>query len=453
MKNKKNNRVFKLKRGLDIKISGKAEKIIIGTFLSPHFIGIYPDDLVDFTPKVLLKEGEKVKIGTPIFIDKDRPLIKICSPVSGKISQIQRGEKRKIEVIIIENDFQNEHDVIYELKSDTKEDIKNFLLNSGLWAFIKQRPYNIIADYDKQPKAIFISTFDTAPLAPDLNFILNGSEKYIQVAVDILKNLTGCKIYAGLKYGESSVFENITNIEKYYFSGPHPCGNVGIQIHHVCPINKGEIVWTVRPEDLVVIGKYIINKKFDLKRTIAITGSEIKNRGYIETITGAQIKSFIDTNNLSSDNTRIISGNVLTGRNTGINGFLGFYDRMITVIPEGNYYEFFGWLKPGFKKYSPSKTILGWLFPKKEYVLDTNYHGSPRPFVVTGEYEKVLPMNILPQYLLKAAITKNITLMEDLGIYEVIEEDLALCEYVCTSKIEVQQILRDALNMLRKENA
>ncbi|MCX7954335.1 MAG: Na(+)-translocating NADH-quinone reductase subunit A [Bacteroidales bacterium] len=453
MKNIENKDVYKIKKGLDIRIVGKAEKRFLGSYVNSPYVGIYPDDLVDFTPKMLLKEGDSVKIGSPIFFDKDRPLIKICSPVSGKIKEIRRGAKRKIETIVIENDFQNTHSEVRELKSEERETIINFLLETGLFAFIKQRPYNIIADYDKRPKAIFISAFDSAPLAPDVNYILEGTELYIQAAIDLLKKLTDVKIYVGLKFGEDSIFKKIKNIEIKYFEGPHPAGNVGIQIHHVDPINKGEIIWTIRPEDLVVIGKYLIDKKFDLRRKIALTGSQLTKKGYIETILGAQLSSIIELGDLVSDNNRFISGNVLTGRNVGYNGFLGFYDRMITVIPEGNYYEFFGWLKPGLKKYSPSKMFFSWLCKKKEYILDTNYHGSPRPFVVTGEYEKVLPMDIYPQQLLKAAITKNIPLMENLGIYEVVEEDLALCEYVCTSKIEVQQIIREALNMLRKENS
>jgi|YNPMSStandDraft_2_1061718.scaffolds.fasta_scaffold12941_1 Na+-transporting NADH:ubiquinone oxidoreductase subunit A len=446
-------KVIRLKKGLNIPLSGKPEKNWINSETAKE-VAICPDDFIGIVPKPLLKEGERVKAGEPIFYHKDKPEILVVSPVSGTLKAIKRGLKRKIEAFILETDF----DVEYSDKFSSinvnllsSDDVKNFLLQSGLWVYLRQRPYNIVAMPDSTPKAIFISAFDTAPLAPDLEIILKDDEDYIQQAIYLLKRLVNVPIYVGVKEGVSSIFERIKGVEIRYFSGPHPAGNVGIQIHHIDPINKGEIVWTIRPEDLVVMGKYVIHKKYDLSRTIAITGSQLKQTGYVKTIQGAQVSSFISSENIIGNNNRFISGNVLTGKKIELNGYLGFFDRMISVIPEGNQYEFLGWAMPGFNKFSVSRTFFSWLMPKKEYIINTNYHGGERAFVITGQYEQVVPMDILPQHLVKAAITKNIDMMEKLGIYEVVEEDLALCEFVCTSKIEVQKIIREALDYIRAE--
>jgi len=446
-------KIIKLKKGLNIPLKGKPLDFWISSDPVAE-VGICPDDFISLTPKPLIKENEKIKAGSPLFFDKDRPEIIISSPVSGTVKQILRGPKRKIEYFIIEADANIEYDDRFSsinFDSLSPEEIKDFLLKSGLWAFLKQRPYNIIPDPNKKPEAIFISAFDTAPLAPDMEIILKDEAKYMQAAINIFKKLIDVPIFVGLKANKNSVFEQMKGININYFGGPHPAGNVGIQIHHIRPINKGEIIWTIRPEDLVIIGKYIINKKYDASRIIAITGSQIKQTGYVKTILGANVNSFLKDENIIDTNNRFITGNVLTGRKIDRNGYLGFFDRMISVIPEGNKYEFLGWALPGFNKFSLSRTFFSWLNKKKEYVIDTNYHGGERAYVVTGQYEQVLPMDIFPQYLVKAAIVKDIDKLEKLGIYEVVEEDMALCEFVCTSKIEVQKIIREALDLIRKE--
>ncbi len=445
--------IIKLKKGLNIGIKGKAKPEFINDISSKMF-ALKPDDFKGVTPKLLIKIDDVVKAGTPIFYDKDNPDIKFVSPVSGKVIAVNRGERRKILDIVIEansNQDYLKHEVI-DLSKNSREQIINIMLESGLWPFVIQRPFGTIANHKDTPKAIFISGFDTAPLAPDLEFILKGEENNLQAGIDILKKLTEGKINVGIdgKLKSKSIFENLKNIDITKFTGPHPAGNVGVQIHHVNPINKGERIWTVRPEDVVVIGKFFTKGIYDVSRIIALVGSEIKNTGYVKTISGAQT-TFIEKTNITEIQKRFISGNVLTGSIISENSFLGFYDRMITVIPEGNYSEFAGWAMPGLNKFSNTRTFASWLTPKKEFKLDTNYHGAERAFVMTGEYERVVPMDILPQHLIKAAIIEDVDLMENLGIYEVVEEDLALCEFVCTSKIEVQTILRNALDLIKKE--
>lgn len=443
------SKTIKLRKGLDIRLKGKAEKQWLCISKSELY-AICPEDFIGIIPKPIVKEGDEIKAGSPLFYSKDNPEIVISSPVSGKLSQIKRGEKRKILAFIIEPDEELSYNETTDLSKLSGNSLREALLKTGLWAYIKQRPYNIIATPNSTPKAIFISGFDTAPLAPDLEFILYDEHQALQAGIDILKKMVNCPIYVGLKANKKSVFDSIQNIEINYFDGPHPAGNVGVHIHHINPINKGEIVWTLQPEDLVIIGRYALTGKYDATRKIAITGSQVQNPAYIKTIQGASITS-LTHNNIVGNNNRFISGNVLTGLNKGLDGFLGFYDRMISVIPEGNKYEFLGWALPGFNKFSMSRTFFSWLRPKKEYVIDTNYHGGERAYVVTDQYERVVPMDILPQQLVKAAIIKDIDLLEKLGIYEVVEEDLALCEYVCTSKIEVQSIIREALDTIKSE--
>lgn len=448
----------KLNRGLDIKLKGIAKSEFLNDIKSKTF-ALNPDDFIGITPKLFVKVDDIVKAGTPIFYDKENAEIKIVSPVSGKIKEINRGERRKILNVVIETQYEQEY-LQYDIKevsNFSREQIINLMLEGGLWPFVIQRPFGTIANYKDTPKAIFISGFDSSPLAPDLEFILRGEEANLQAGIDILKKLTTGKIHISIKGNSKnpSIFENLKNVESCSyqitkFVGPHPAGNVGVQIHHIEPINKGEVVWTVRPEDVVVIGKFFTKGIYDVSRIVTIAGSEIKNTGYIKTISGAQI-SFIEKSNVTGIEKRYISGNVLTGSTISENGYLGFYDRMITVIPEGKHFEFLGWAMLGLDKFSMSKSFVSWLSPKKEYSLNTNFNGSERAFVMTGQYEKVVPMDILPQHLIKAALIEDVELMENLGIYEVIEEDLALCEFVCTSKIEVQEIIRKALNLVKKE--
>ncbi len=446
-------RNIKLKKGLDIKLKGKAEKIIVDS-KSTDVYTVRPDDFTGVVPKLKVKEGDKVKAGSPVFYHKDIPEILFTSPVSGEIISINRGERRKILDIEIKAD--KEIEFVDFKKEDnnslSKEQIIEKMLASGVWPFIKQRPYAVIANPKDTPKSIFISGFDSSPLAPDVEYTIQHEEKNFQTGIDILSKLTTGKINLTVngKYPVAKIYSNTKGVEINSITGKHPAGNVGIQIHHLEPINKGDIVWTINPHDIVIIGKLFNEGIFDASRLIALTGSEVNDPKYYRTRIGASINSITD-GNISDGDLRYISGNVLTGLNIKKTQGLGFYNNQITVIPEGKYFEFVGWALPGFKKYSATRSFFSSLLPKKEYVLDTNLHGGNRAFVMTGEYEKVLPMDIYPQFLLKSILIEDIDKMEQLGIYEVAEEDFALCEYICTSKTEVQQILRDGIELMIKE--
>ena len=439
------SKVIKLRKGLNIRIAGGAEKIFIKPNQAEYF-AIKPTDFHGLTPKMLVKEGELVKAGTALFHDKNTPEILFTSPVSGTVKEIIRGERRQILEVIIKADIEHEYELFThgDPKNLSKDQVIENLLKSGLWPLIIQRPYGIVANPNDTPKSIFISAFDSAPLAPDLDFTIQDDAKEFQIGINALSKLTSGKIHLNInaEFNPSKVFINTEGVQLNSIIGPHPAGNVGVQIHHIDPINKGDVVWTLNPQDVVAIGRLFSKGIYDASRIVALTGSEVKERRYYKVMIGSQVTELIK-NNLEQENVRIISGNVLTGTQISEKGFLGFHDTQLTVIPEGNHYEFLGWALPGMNKFSASKTFFSSLFPKKEYKLDTNYNGAERAFVMTGQYEKVVPMDILPQHLVKAIMVEDIDKMEQLGIYEVIEEDLALCEYVCTSKIEVQKILRN----------
>jgi Na+-transporting NADH:ubiquinone oxidoreductase subunit A len=415
---------------------------------------VKPVDFHGLTPKIVKKPCEEVKVGTTIFYDKYRPEIKYSSPVSGIIQKIVRGERRRIIEILIEDDGKDTAETFKEgdPSSMSREQVKENLIESGLWPAILQRPYGIVASPADVPRDIFISGFDTAPLAPDYDFIMQDSEQEFQTGINALRQLTDGKIHLGLdaRYPAAKAYTSAKNVVRHYFKGPHPAGNVGIQIHRIAPINKGEKVWTVKPQDVVSIGRLFQTGKYDPNVIVALCGSEVIKPVYYKMIRGAEISPIIK-DNLKQENVRIISGNVLTGKKIAPEGYVGFSDAQVTVIPEGDYYEMFGWITPGLKKFSVSRSFFSWLTPSREYVLDTNLHGGERAFVMTGEYEKVFPMDIYPVALLKSIIIEDIDKMEQLGIYEVIEEDMALCEFVCTSKTPVQSILRSGLRMVRKE--
>lgn len=444
---------IKLKKGLDIKLYGNAEKIFIRQPLSNKY-AIKPTDFRAVVPKLEVQVGDKVLAGTPLFHDKNNPEIIFVSPVSGIIEEINRGERRTIIEIIIKADKEIKYQQFdkIDLNNISKNDLTNKLLNAGLWPLIRQKPFNIIANPDDNPKAIFISGFDSSPLAPDYDFILQDEKKTFQKGVDVLTKLTSGKIHLSVnaKFPVSKLFNQIKGLEIHKFLGPHPSGNVGIQIHHISPINKGDNIWFVNPQDIVTIGRFVETGIYDASKTIALCGSEVLKPRYYKIINGTSIKNIIK-DNTTQNKLRFISGNVLTGTKITANGYIGFYDSQITVIPEGDKYTFMGWAAPGFKKYSNSHTFLSSLIPNKKYKLDTNLNGEERAFVVSGQYEKVLPMNILPVFLLKAILANDIEKMEKLGIYEVCEEDFALCEFVCTSKIKVQSIISKGIELMLKE--
>ena len=444
---------FKLKRGLDIRLKGTAETVIEDA-PAAKTVALKPTDFPGLTPKLKVKAEMQVKAGDALFFDKYNPEILFTSPVSGTVKAVNRGERRKILEIIVEADHKNES--LDFIKADalslSREEIREQLLKSGLWPFIKQRPYGVPARPTDVPANIFISGFDSAPLAPDYELVFENERSALQGGINALTRLTKGKVFLGLSSNQKNgFFASLNHVEVNTFSGPHPVGNVGIQIHHVSPINKGDLVWTVPLQALVYMGRLFETGKLDFSKTIALTGSEVKKPRYYKTVHGANLAELFAGKTKQETKERFISGNVLTGTQIEKDDFLGYFDQQLTVIPEGDEYKFMGWAAPGLTKFSASKAFFSRLFPKKEYVLNANMNGGERAFVLSGQYEKFLPMNILPVFLLKSILVNDIDKMEQLGIYEVIEEDLALCEYACTSKIKVQDVLREGINSMIKE--
>lgn len=446
------SKTIKIKKGFDIKLKGKAEMNIGSTLVASQY-AIKPADFPGLKPKLSVKADDVVKAGTPLFVDKSQPEVVFTSPVSGKVVSINRGERRRILEVEIESDgkFESESFKTADPEKLSREEITQNLLLSGLWPFIVQRPFGVVAKPSVAPRDIFVSGFDSAPLAPDYEFTLSGETEALQAGFNALKKLCDGKVFLGLRPG--SKFASLKGVEINYFEGPHPAGNVGIQIHKIAPINKGDVVWTLGIQAVVFIGRLFLTGKLNLERTIALTGSEVVNPKYYKSVVGATAASILKGKTAMTVNERIVSGNILTGTQLENDGYIGFFHNQLTVIPEGDQIEPLGWATPGFKKFSASKTFFAKLMPRKEYVLDANYHGGERAFVLSGQYEKVFPMDILPVYLLKSIIVDDFDKMEQLGIYEVLEEDMALCEYVCTSKIEVQEILRKGFSIMLKELA
>lgn len=445
---------IKLKKGFDINLAGKAEKKI-GELPPAETYAIKPTDFVGMSrPKLLVKEGDNVKAGTPIMIDKLVENVMYASPVSGEIAEVVRGAKRKILEIRILADKEvsfesfDKHD---DVKGISKEAALEQMTKGGVWPNIIQRPFGVVADPNDKPKNIFVSAMDTHPLAPDMNFILEGQKKYFDAGISILAKLTDGKVHVNVNAGDSSDLFKGSEAQVNTVSGPHPAGNVGVQIHHLAPINKGEVSWTVHPYGVAQIGKLFLEGKYDASKVIALAGSEVKAPQYYKTYSGGAINKLID-GTVKDGYVRYISGNVLTGSQVNSTGYLGFYHNQLTVIPEGDYYELFGWILPTTNRLSFHKAfgLLSFLGgKKKEFVLDTNNRGQHRAFVQTGAFEKVTPMDILPTYLLKAILAEDFDDMEGLGIYEVIEEDLALCEFIDVSKNDVQAILREGLDLVK----
>ncbi len=441
---------YKLKRGYDIKLIGDATSEISETPF-PKRVGIKTTDFVGLKPKLLVNVGDEVKIGTPLVSDKYNEKIKLIAPVSGKISEIKRGERRRIEAIVIQTDEkQTSEKIKIEVKEPKREQIIDTLLKTGLFLSFKQRPFNKRANPDNTPRDIFISAMDTSPLAADDKIILSGNEKYLQKGLEILSNLTSGKVHLSFKIKDKPVYENFRNCEFQAFKGPHPAGNAGVQIHHISPIKNAEdIVWTCNVQSVIRIGKLFLDGKFDPQIIVKVAGSNAPEKKYFKTAIGAEVSTI--TGNISAD-ARIISGNVLTGKKIENDGFIGFNDNLVTIIPEAKDAEFLGWLNPGFSKPSWWRTFVSaFLFPKKKFDHDTKIFGGNRAFVINSNYEDVLPMRILPSYLIKSILVEDIEAMEGLGIYEVAEEDFALCEYICPSKIEFQQIIRQGLDLMEKE--
>jgi Na+-transporting NADH:ubiquinone oxidoreductase subunit A len=445
---------IRIKKGLDIKLKGEAEKTLEKAILS-NFYTLRPEDFHGVTPKLISKVGTNVKAGEPVFYDKSNENVKFVSPVSGEIIEIARGEKRRILSIKLQADKEQTYqdNGVFDVNAAKPDEVKAHLLASGCWSFVKQRPYDVIANPDKSPKAIFISGYASAPLAADLDFTLKGKEAALQAAVTALGKLTKGKVHVSVGAKSTSPLAGLSGIILHKVSGPHPSGNVGTLINRVDPVNKGEVVWTVAAQDLVIIGEVLLTGKFNAERIVALAGSSIEKPRYFTTKIGSEIATMIyDKGIPQKARVRVISGNVLSGKHIKPDGYLDYYSNVITVIPEGDDYELFGWTKPVFDKVSTSRALtFSWLNPNKKYDLNTNTNGEHRAFVVTGGYEEVFPLDIYPMQILKACMYNDLDEMEALGMYEVAPEDFALTEFVCVSKQPHQEIIRKGLDVMLKE--
>lgn len=448
-------KVINLKKGFDIKLIGKAESILeegqakTYALLPKNFVGMSP------IPKVMVEAGDEVKAGDPIFFDKKRPEVIYCSPVSGEVVEVRRAEKRSIkEIVILADKSEMSYKAITapDYNTVSRTELVDFLLANGAWPLINQRPFDVVPDVDVVPVNVFISTYDSAPLAPDNNFVVKGQEAHFQKGLDVLAKLTSGQVHLGLNAAETpaAAFTEATGVVKHLFKGPHPSGNVGIQIHHIEPINTTDKVWTLGVQECIQLGKLFNEGRFDASRIVALTGAELEQPKYVKTYQGACVGELLK-DNVKSTNNRIVSGDVLSGKQKTAEEFLNFHDDQITVLEEGNEYELFGWLLPLTPRPTISNTYPNALFGEMEFEANTNTHGEKRAFVVTGQYEKVLPMDIYPQHLMKSILVNDFERMEGLGICELSEEDVALCEFVCTSKQPLQSILREGLEVMREQ--
>ena len=447
---------IRISRGATINIKGSAEKILTD-ITSAKTYAIKPENFFNFTPKMLVKEGAKVSIGTPICFEKNDSRIIFVSPVSGTLSKIIRGDRRKILEIVIEPDSSNKKisHKVENTDSLSPEKIKKFLLKTGSWPFIRQRPFNVLADPDIIPKAIHISAISSAPLGVDYDFILKNNKKDFQSGINILNTLVPGNVNLFIDKDFEGFFSKIKNTNIFRVSGPHPSGNVSVQIQKTNPINIGEKVWVISPEDIVNIAILFSTGVYSCKRTIAVSGSPVSNPQYFKTTIGSDLFSMLKKLNIdSSTQNRYINGDVFSGIEVQKDSHIDFYNNLVSIIPEGNKHRFFGWL-PFFHNKIPSlsRTSLSWIFGSKGYKVDTNMNGEERALVVTGEMEKVFPMDIYPMQLIKACMAGDIEKMEGLGIYEVIPEDFGLIDYSNTSKIEAQEIIKEGIELMIKETA
>ena len=444
--------VIKLTKGLDINLKGRAEEKKIQLKSNGKY-ALVPDDFEGVTPKIVVREGDKVKAGDALFVNKQYPEVKFASPVSGTVSAVVRGERRKVLCVKVDADAQQSY-VDFGKKDVAKltgKDVIDALLEAGLFGYINQLPYAVSTNPSATPKAIFVSALRDKPLAADFEFEVKGQEVDFQTGLTALSKIA--KTYLGV--GEGSVLEGMKDVEVNIFAGKCPAGNVGVQVNHIDPVNKGEVVWTIGdPSVVLFIGRLFNTGKVDLRRTVALCGSEVNSPAYVDMLVGEELATLLSNSYDASKSVRIINGNVLTGIPTTKEGFLGAHTSEITIIPEGNDAdEMLGWILPRFKQFSVSRSYFSWLCGKKEYALDARVKGGERHMIMSGEYDKVLPMDIYGEYLIKAIIAGDIDRQEALGIYEVAPEDFALAEFVDSSKLELQRIVREGLNILRKENA
>lgn len=450
------SKTIRIKKGLDLCLKGAAQlQTVDSTSIQDY--AIKPTDFIGVTPKLLVKEGDTVKAGTPLFYDKNNEAIRFCSPVSGTVKAVVRGEKRKLLAVVVTSDGTHTSES-FDTSKLGREEIINTMLASGAWTLLRQRPYGIVADPAAKAKGIFISAFDSNTLAPDYDYVLKGREADFQKGLDILSKLAKVHLSYNPQLNKSSMFTAAKNVELHQFEGKHPAGLVGTQIAMIDPINKGEAVWTINVQDVAVIGHLFATGEYRPEKLIALAGPVVSDPKYFKIFAGANLQTV--TSAVTTDNVRFISGSVLSGTQIEKDGFIGHYDSYVSVIEEGNKYDFMGWLLPGFKKYSVSRTFLSGFFARcasngksvncRE--VNTGLHGSVRPHVVTGEFERVMPLDIYPMQLIKACIIGDIDLMENLGIYEVEPEDFALCEFVDTSKTEIQTVIREGLELIRNNS-
>lgn len=445
----------KTSKGFDMQLEGAAtgpiQEMAVNTFgvLPGDFRGIAP------IPKMMVEIGQEVEAGQPLFFDKKNPDIFYVSPVSGEVAEIKRGAKRSIAEVIILADRDQRYKALPSLDANAdREAIVNYLKESGFWPMINARPFDVVADPAVAPRDIFISTFDSAPLAPSMDVIIDGSEAAFQAGLDVLSKLTDGAVHLGLDArGEapSSAFMNATGVQKHWFNGKHPIGNVGIQIHHIAPIKPGHVVWTLTVEDVILLGNMVTTNTYQPTQIVAIGGNGAEDHKYVRTIRGANIGDLLAGQAIDEGEQRIIRGDVLSGKQASKASFLGAHDNQITVIPEGRNHEMFGWLLPAMDRPTTSRTYPNFLFGDLAYEIDTNTHGEPRAFVQTGQYESMMPADIYPQHLMKAIMIEDFEKMEGLGLLELSEEDIALCEFACTSKQPLQKILRQGLDLMREQ--
>ena len=446
------HRVVKISKGLNINLKGAPVAEMTSVETAKQY-ALMPADFTRVTPKVVVKPEDTVKAGDPLFVDKSIPELQFVSPVSGKVVAVNRGERRRVLSVVVESDGKFES-VEYKAKdvlSLSSDEIKADLLKAGLFAFMRQRPYDVIADPKDAPRAIYVSAFDSKPLAVNFEVALKGNEEDFQTGLDALSRIA--PVHLGICACQKSTALLVAkNVTTTVFKGPHPAGNVGVQINKTVPVNKGEIVWTIGAEEVIFIGRLFNKGKVDFTRTVALAGSEVKNPSYSKVVLGAQLTSLLKGRLEEKNELRIIDGNVLTGKKTTADGFLGAFSTEVTVIPEilgGD--EMLGWAMPRFSMYSTSRSYFSWLLPKRKYAIDARIKGGERHMIMSNEYDKVFPMDIYPEYLIKAIITGNIDKMEQLGVYEVAPEDFALCEFIDSSKLELQRIVREGLDKLRAE--
>ena len=444
--------VIKLRKGLDINLKGRAEESKIQLKSNGKF-ALVPDDFEGVTPKVVVKEGDKVKAGDALFVNKQYPEVKFASPVSGTVSAVVRGERRKVLCVKVDADAQQSF-VDFGKKDPSKyvdDQVISFLLEAGIFGYINQLPYAVSTNPSVKPKAIFVSALRDKPLACNFEYEVKGQEEDFQTGLTALSRIA--KTYLGV--GVDSALKDMKDVEVNVFDGKCPAGNVGVQVNNIAPVNKGEVVWTIGdPTVVLFIGRLFNSGKVDLRRTVALCGSEVKSPAHVDMLVGEELSTLLSNSYDAQKSVRIINGNVLTGKPTTKEGFLGAHSSEITVIPEGNDAdEMLGWILPRLKQFSVNRSYFSWLCGKKEYALDARVKGGERHIIMSGEYDKVLPMDIYGEYLIKAIIAGDIDRQEALGIYEVSPEDFALAEFVDSSKLELQRIVREGLNILRKENA